>query len=364
MNDELETEEENEDVSLHDALSAAIDGAEETGRPEAVPEEPVGAAPAQAEGQDPASAPAESAADQVAAAAEAGQAGSETEQSATGSDTPEGTEQSGNEKPPQSWKPVAREEWAKLPPTVKAEVQRREHEIQNTLNQTTQDRQVAQAFEQVWRPYEAFIKAENSNPIQAAEHLFRSAAVLRVGSPTEKASTVARMCQQYGVDLKSLDLALSASMSGNGGNPPPQQGYQQNQPPPVMRDPRVDQILAQQTQQVQQTALSEVESFGSDKPFFDDVRDEMADMMEISARRGVSLSLDDAYNRTIAVHPELQEILKQREAATAAQTKSAATVRARRAASSVKSHPTGGQAPQTGSMSMRESIEAALSASE
>ena len=79
----------------------------------------------------------------------------------------------------------------------------------------------------------------------------------------------------------------------------------QGQPQPGMyQDPRVDTLLAQlqglqQSRQetIVQTAVKEVESFGSDKDFFEDVREDMADLLDLAAKRGLDLSLEQAYER-------------------------------------------------------------------
>lgn len=261
-------------------------------------------------------------------------------------------------KAPASWTVKAREYWAKLPGDVQNEVQKREREIQTKLNETAHERKTAEAFQKVWKPYEQFIRAENSDPLTAAENMFRTAAALRVGTAADKAQLVAGMVQQFGVDITMLDQYLSGAQVQQQPQQPQQQAY---------RDPRVDQLFQSLEQQQQQqadstynAAVSEMDAWSADKEFFQDLRAPMADIMELAERRGVSMSYDEAYNQAIALSPDHAQVQQQRNAAAAAAETPAAR-RARRAASSLRSSPAGGQGPQSpGGLSLRDSITQAM----
>lgn len=241
-------------------------------------------------------------------------------------------------KPPASWKPGAREKWATLPPEVQQEALRRERETQTALSEATEARRNWQAYQQVVAPYAGMIAAEGGNPISAAQNLFQTAAVLRTGAPAHKAQLVARLIQQFGVDINMLASALD-------GHAPQGQGQQQ---PQQFRDPRFDAFMQQMESQKQQREAAmaqqtsgEVEDFLSSAEFGEDVRQDMADMLEVAARRGVALSLEDAYTRAVKLHPEVSGVLEQREAAKQANAQVASTQRARVAAVSLKSRPAG-----------------------
>ena len=270
---------------------------------------------------------------------------------------PQEAEPAKPERAPQSWRPLARENWGELPDPVKAEVMRREQEITRTLSETAEARKTAQAFESAWKPYEQFIQAEGSTPVQAVEHLMATAAQLRTAPPQQKAQLVASIIQQYGVDVQALDAVLA-------GAPMPQGMPQQQQPP---SDPRVDQLfyaLSQQAEQQRQTnyqkAVESVESFGADKPYFDDVRPVMADLIEVAERNGRSLSLEEAYNQAIRIDPEISQVIQQREARERAQTAQASTGRAKAAASSLRSNPAPGVGSRNAPTSRREALERAF----
>lgn len=259
-------------------------------------------------------------------------------------------------KAPQSWKPDAREKWAALPPEVQREVARREKDTATVLQEASSAKKWATDFQQAVAPYEAMIRAEGSDPIRAAANLFQTAAALRTAPPAHKAQLVAQMVRAYGIPIDALDAALTGQ--------PQQGGQQQGQ----YQDPRVDQLLRsieqarnQRSQSVQSQAQQEAESFAAKSEFFEDVREDVADLLEMAARRGVALTLDAAYNRAVQMNPEASKVLRQREEAKSATTAHAATQQARNASSSVRNQPAGPQSAAKPN-GIRGALEAAFTA--
>jgi hypothetical protein len=259
---------------------------------------------------------------------------------------------------PQSWKPLARESWETLPDSVKEEVSRREAEINTRLQEGAESRKVGEQFKQVVEKFSPVIAAEGvQNPIEGVQNLLGTISSLRMGTPTQKATLMAGLIQNYGIDLQMLDTALAASV--NPGAIP----YAPQAPMPPPADPRVDKLFTmidqakqQKQQQSMQAANSEVATFGQSHEFFEDVREEMADLIEVFDKRGVELSLEDAYNRAIAMHPEISQVMQQRQAV---QSAGASTERTRRAASSIKGSPSKGAPKKTGT-SLRDALEDAF----
>lgn len=240
-------------------------------------------------------------------------------------------------KPPQSWKPAAREKWAALPPEVQQEAVRLDREIRTTMQETAAARKTAEEFQRTVAPFEAMIRAEGSDPVKAVGNLLQTAAALRTAPPAHKAQLVAQLVKTYGIPIDALDAALS-------GEAIPQPAQQQGQ----FRDPRFDQFLqtleqrkAQAAQAEAQRVASEMEKFAAEAEFFDDVREDMADLIEAKARRGVELTPKQAYDLACSMHPEISGVISQRQAAASAANAQASTQRARNAASSVKSQPAG-----------------------
>jgi hypothetical protein len=262
-------------------------------------------------------------------------------------------------KAPQSWKPGAREAWGQLSPEVRAEVHRRERESARLVQETAPARQVYQHLSSLQQKYAPALQAEGVDVVTAATNLMDLASRLRFGTPVEKAHLAATIIRNYGVDVNALANALDGQpvqpLHGQSGQP--QQGMYQ--------DPRVDALFQQLEQakqarieQTVQAATSEVEQFGSDKEFFPDVREDMADLLEVAAKRGIDMSLEQAYDRACLMRPEIAKVLEARKAAENAGTARQSTQRARIAASSVRGTPATASTPKP--EDLRGAIEAAF----
>lgn len=217
--------------------------------------------------------------------------------------SPEPEETTWEDRPPSSWKPAVREEWAKLPEPVRREILRREEA--SVLGVRHLNEQIAPYKELAgtWGQYLQDIADKGGNPAQYGRHLFEVDKRMRyANSPQEKLSTVVAFAEAYGVPLRQLITQMGA-MGGEAPVIPPQPSM----PPEVMRE------LAEMRQWrqsfVQQTASGEVEGFGADKEFFNDVRNTMADLIE----SGVARDLQDAYDKACWADPEVRQVLMQRE---------------------------------------------------
>lgn len=271
-----------------------------------------------------------------------------------------------SERPPVSWRPDVREHWANLPAEVRAEVARREAEVQRTLQETAEARRFTEQLQSVIRPYEMFIKAENSNPLQAIDNLMSTAARLRTGTAPELAQMVAGIVKQFGVGrfgntfIEQLDSALAGEVPRVDAQQAQVQQLLQQQLAPVQQfmSQFQQQQIAQQ-QQVQDTAVKEVSDFLSKAEFGEDVREDMADIMELSQRRGREISLQDAYRQACLVNPRVRSVLEGRAKAKGAQQLTGAAQKAKAAAVSVSGAPAL-STPPSGAVDIRSAIESAL----
>ena len=342
---------EEEVLSLRDELEISIDEAEEAGRPEEDAEEPVGAEAeeeARARDEHGRFAPKEEPADPEAPAAEPVdnpppdvdnlQSGPQDEQPQV--------------RAPASWKPVAQQEWGKLPQTVREEVMRREHDVQRFLQESAPTRKMGEQLMEAAQPFREMIESEGSNPVQAARSMFETAAILKTGSPIQKASMLSQIITQYNVPLELLDTVLSEAMRTG-------QMPQVDQAPP---QPQVDpQQIAQQVrselQQEQELAMAtdEVAAFIQQNPAAGYLRNEMADLVDAYP----GMSLQEAFDNAILRHPQLAQLNQPQQAAPTQETQQARSKRAKRAASSVKSSPTTGakSAPDTLRGALEEAFE-------
>lgn len=270
------------------------------------------------------------------------------------------------EKAPASWRPEVREHWGTLPDPVRAEIQRRETEVARTLQETAEARKTAEAVMKTIEPYQAFIKAENSNPLQAIDNLMSTAARLRTGTAPELAQLVAGIVNQFGTGrfgngfIEMLDSALAGQTPKQD---PQQLAMEQvlNQRLAPMQSmlTQFQQAQLQQQQQAAQAAQTEVQSFIERAEFGNDVREDMADIIEAAQRRGQNISLQDAYKKACLMNDSVRSVLSQRAKARGAQQTTQAAQKARSAAVQVSGSAPMGALRQE-STDVRSAIEAAI----
>ena len=252
------------------------------------------------------------------------------------------------EKAPASWSAKAREDWAKVPPEAQAQVMKREKEINRVLQETAGARQAANELNQVLAPYKDGMIASGVNtPIQAIGQLLATESRLRAGTHQEKALTVANLIKNYGVDIGELDNILS----GQGFQPAQQQGGYNSDVERLLeqRLAPVNQFLQQQqykqqmqVQQEQQAAVQTVESFSANAEFINEVRMDMADLLDMSSARGQSMTIEEAYNKACAINPEVSSVMSQRQKQQQIMGTQNDITRKRNAASSINGHRGGG----------------------
>lgn len=270
------------------------------------------------------------------------------------------------EKAPVSWKPETREHWATLPAEIKNEVLRREREIQNTMKESNEARKMVEQFNRVIQPYEMFIKAENSNPLQAVDNLMATAARLRTGTSGDVAQMVAGIVKQFGVGrfgkafIEQLDSALVGEIPQEDAQAAQMRTMLQQQLAPVQNFMnQFQQAQYMQQEKLTQEAAGEVQGFLQNAEFAEDVREDMADLMEVAQRRGRELTLQEAYQQACIANPKIRAIMQQRGKAADANKLTGAAQKAKSAAVSVSGAPAI-SAPQRAAVDVRSAIEAAI----
>ena len=237
---------------------------------------------------------------------------------------------------PQSWKPGIKAKWDKLDPEVRQEVMRREKQTTQVLNESAQARQVADQFQKTVQPYMARINSVG-NPLQAVQNLLHSDHMLSTAPKVQRAQIIAKLINDYGIDIQTLDGVLSGQVQAVD---------------PVQS--KVDQLLQQrlapyeayiQQQRQAETARAQQETQGLAQtiqqmaqdpkyPYFEKVRGDMADIIELSTRKNVPITIEQAYNKAIQLDPEISK-------ASAAAKANAIAQRAKKASSSVGGAPSG-----------------------
>lgn len=247
-------------------------------------------------------------------------------------------------KPPQSWKASTREHWAKLPPEVQQEVARRERETAVALQETAPIKKFHQDFQQTIAPYAQMMRAEGMDPMKAVGETLQVANAFRTAPPHHVATIFATLVKQFGTGrfgpqfIDTLAEALDGKQPQGQGQP---QAVDPAQIAAQVRQQLMQDMAAQREQAMTQRSAREVEDFGANREFFEDVREDMADLLAGAARRGVAMTIEDAYNRALKLNDEASKVIQQREQAKLAETAKAATQRANLASSSVKSQPAG-----------------------
>lgn len=243
---------------------------------------------------------------------------------------------------PVSWKGQARSTWNSLPLEVRQEVHRIETSMQQQVREHAEMRKEIDAFRQTVAPFSARLQATGMNPVAAAGKLLQSDYILSSAPRQQRAEYMAQLIKDYDIDIEALDNALVGRTAPAG--PPNQQDIN------TMIQQRVQQALAPLYQQqqaaqqrIQEQIYSEVERMSLDPrfPYFDEVREEMADIMDLAKKRGVEMNLEEAYMRAVAFHPGAQAAAQSASQHSQAQSANQRAQAALRASSSVSGAPAG-----------------------
>lgn len=245
---------------------------------------------------------------------------------------------------PASWKGESKAVWSALPLHVRQEVLRRERDNEQAMREHAQTRQTLDIINQTVAPYADIIqRSYGGSPAKAVQQLFEVERILTTAPTAQKAQFVANLIKHYGVDIVALDGFLSGQAA-----PEHQQqiNFQQmldQRLAPVMQFVQQQQQLQQQAAQAQDNqAVQAVEQMAADTtnfPYFDEVREDMADLMDSHMRRGVPITLKDAYQKAVRMNNltfDATSAQRAQELATQAQQQAAA---AKAASSSVGGSP-------------------------
>lgn len=245
------------------------------------------------------------------------------------------------ETPPVAWKGPLKDEWKSLSEPVRREIQRREREIAQTLSRTDEERRYANAIYSAIKPYEHHILAENSNHVQAVQHLFQMSHIMRSGSVAQKADLIAELFFRHDVPIIAVDDALKRRLGGGQPAPadPVRQALQQELQPIREFMNSVAQTRARSTEKVATSAQQEWTDLQADSEIGDlleDVREDIADILDIASKRGRVVPLRDAAVRAIMAHDELGPIYQQRQLDKKAQELKEKANKSRRAGASLE----------------------------
>ncbi len=256
----------------------------------------------------------------------------------------EGRGAASGEKPPVGLSPEAREVWKDTPEAMRKEIAKREKDFAYQIQKTAEGAKRAESMDRALAPYQQLFEM-NGGAGQMLPSLLQTASLLQMGSPQQKAQMAANIIQQFGVDIRTLDSLLV-------GDAPPPEVQQQSQIEQLLNQRLAP--LQQQLQQYQQRdqyaqqeaqgrISNELQQFASQNEFYEDVKNDMADLMELAANRGREMSLEQAYKIACNQHPTISKIMDGRASTEAVHRK-------RNAASSVAGSPAGVSESRPGSI--------------
>ena len=245
---------------------------------------------------------------------------------------------------PSSWKPAAQEAFLKAdrgealtPEEIRlltAEAERRENDFHKGVSEFKSHSERAKAYDQAIAPYQQHLRALGVDAPTAISALMRADVILRTSDPATKQQYFRQLAQQYGIDLNRQIPQAD-----------PQTQFLMSQLNQLRQQQEMWQNQFQR--QEQERAQQELSQFATaDKPHFEALRNDMADLLE----SGKATTLADAYEKAAWMHPEVRQTLleQQRSEAQRKAMDMAQAQRARSAAVSVKgsSPASGGVAPQ------------------
>jgi hypothetical protein len=217
-------------------------------------------------------------------------------------------------KAPIDWSPKQRESWSKIPRQIQDKIVAREQEMNSNMQGTAEARQTQKTFNELSQAYAPILAAEgNATPMQAVQGMFQTMASLRMGSQNDKAQQIAGMIQRYGVDIQALDSLLVGQAPPENPNHQMEQMMDKRMAPVNQLMEQLGTMQQQKQQATQQEAIGAVQQFGAQAEFINDVRMDMADLIDMAAKQGRTLTLEQAYDRACSLNPEIADIIDGRK---------------------------------------------------
>jgi hypothetical protein len=240
---------------------------------------------------------------------------------------------------PKSWKQDLAPHWDKMPRELQDYVTNtREKDYLNGLEQYKTGHTAYAEFAEVLQPYMPRINSLGMRPAEAIRALMNADWALSQGTPEQKAAMVAQICQNYGIDPRTLPLG--------GGDP--------NAPQPTAAELELRKkydglesnlkgFMQSQIAEKRGVIDKEVAAFAADPthPHFDAVSDHIVRLLNADR----NLSLQDAYDQAVWANPTTRakavEILNKETADKARKEREAAAQAAQKARlANVRGKPT------------------------
>jgi len=251
---------------------------------------------------------------------------------------------------PNSWSAQAKAKWAAIDPEIRAEIAKREGDMERGVRKIDEERSFAKEMQKIVAPYEATIRAAGTTVPAAVQSVLNTAYILQTADPVTKARAIAQVIQNYGIDLSLIGQPQEVN--------PQVSALQQ-------RIAQLEGMTQQQTslqrQAEEQKVMEAIQAFGADpkNKYFQAVQADMGKLIG----SGYAGTLQEAYEAAIWARPDIraQQLSDQQAEAKAKQDAALKVQRARTKGLSVRGGPGGSPAPAINpNSSVREDLEAAF----
>ena len=240
---------------------------------------------------------------------------------------------------PRTWRPEAAAHWNELPPQVQAEIQKREQDIFNGLNQYKQFANIGQRAFQAVKDVLPVLQQQGQDPYAFMRDMCEVHRLLSAGTPEQKARAFTALALHYGV----------ATDQNGATSPLPDQMEMMRQQIANLTNFQAQSMQQQQLAQ-QQYCSQQIEAMAADKenaPYFD----EAVPMMTELINKGLANDLKEAYNNAIWLVPSIRAKLQATTSQAMAEAGAAKVAAAgKMAAANVKGSQRAGSETTMGSM--------------
>lgn len=255
-------------------------------------------------------------------------------------------------KPPSSWKKDYWNHWEKLGTNeelapLQEYIEQREADFAKGVSTYKAQWDQAQPVYEAIQPFMPELQQHGIQPAQWIQNLGNAHRTLALGSPEQKLQMFSKLATEYGVDLNGL-------MSGQ---PNPQFGLVTDTVSQLNN--QVQQLISSQKQAEEARLQSEIDAFKTNAPFFEEVRETMAGLLQ----SGMAPDLKTAYDKAIRLSDDVWQKHLAQQAKAEAQARQAEAAKKKAIAVSPKSSsPTGAMMNGSGKKGLRESLSESFDA--
>jgi hypothetical protein len=247
---------------------------------------------------------------------------------------------------PSSWKKGMDQDWAKLSPTMREEIHRREQNFLDGIKEYREPAAFGRAIGQEMLPHVETMRHVGVTPQQLTKEVMGLWSTLVRGSPDQKRGVLLQLSQQYGIDMSAQSPAATT-----GAQTAAAPAFDMT--PVLQRVESVEKTLAEERQErarvIAEQANEEVKRFAQDskRTHFAAVQETMSQLIG----SGQAATLEDAYDKAIWLVPDVRAKLLAEQDATKRVDEAAKAAAARKAAAvNVPRRGIPPVAPKTGSM--------------